>query len=89
MRRKRRSRGPSQGQAAEEAVEAAHEESRSEKRKAQLARWRDIFIQNLQSAGLLMEKVKMLGSFSQCNAIYGTYRVSNVFLFIIRRNHPV
>ncbi len=87
MRRKRRSRGQSQG---EEAVEAAHEESRSEKRKAQLARWRDKFIQNLQSAGLLMEKVKLLGSFSQCNTIYGTYRaVSNVFLFIIRRNHLV
>ncbi|CAM4679351.1 unnamed protein product [Leuciscus chuanchicus] len=56
VRRKRRSRGRSQGEAAEEAVEAAHEESRSERRKAQLARWRDKFIQNLQSAGLLMEK---------------------------------
>lgn len=60
VRRKRR-RGQSQGEAAEEAVEAAQEESRSEKRKAQLARWRDKFIQNLQSAGLLMEKVKLLG----------------------------
>ncbi|XP_016321973.1 anoctamin-7-like [Sinocyclocheilus anshuiensis] len=56
VRRKRRSRGQSQGEAAEEAVEAAQEESRSERRKAQLARWRHKFIQNLQSAGLLMEK---------------------------------
>uniref|UniRef100_A0A8C1GFE2 Anoctamin n=1 Tax=Cyprinus carpio TaxID=7962 RepID=A0A8C1GFE2_CYPCA len=56
VRRKRRSRGQSQGEAAEEAVEAAQEESRSERRKAQLAQWRDKFIQNLQSAGLLMEK---------------------------------
>lgn len=64
MRRKRRSRGRSQGEAAEEAVEAAQEESRSERRKAQLARWRDKFIQNLQSAGLLMEKVQLLGPFS-------------------------
>uniref|UniRef100_A0A671Q0I1 Anoctamin n=1 Tax=Sinocyclocheilus anshuiensis TaxID=1608454 RepID=A0A671Q0I1_9TELE len=54
VRRKCRSRGQSQG---EEAVEAAQEESRSERRKAQLAQWRDKFIQNLQSAGLLMEKV--------------------------------
>ncbi|XP_016340256.1 anoctamin-7-like [Sinocyclocheilus anshuiensis] len=53
VRRKCRSRGQSQG---EEAVEAAQEESRSERRKAQLAQWRDKFIQNLQSAGLLMEK---------------------------------
>uniref|UniRef100_A0A671PV22 Anoctamin n=1 Tax=Sinocyclocheilus anshuiensis TaxID=1608454 RepID=A0A671PV22_9TELE len=30
--------------------------NRSERRKAQLAQWRDKFIQNLQSAGLLMEK---------------------------------
>ncbi|XP_016377939.1 anoctamin-7-like isoform X1 [Sinocyclocheilus rhinocerous] len=56
VRRKRRSRGQSQGEVAEEAVEAAQEESRSERRKAQLAQWRDKFIQNIQSAGLLMEK---------------------------------
>lgn len=90
VRRKRRSRGQPQEEAAEEGVEAAQEESRSERRKAQLARWRDKFIQNLQSAGLLMEKVQLLGPFSQYSAIYATYcDVSNGFLFIIRRNHPV
>uniref|UniRef100_A0A8C1H033 Anoctamin n=1 Tax=Cyprinus carpio carpio TaxID=630221 RepID=A0A8C1H033_CYPCA len=56
VRRKRRSRGQLQGKATEDAVEAVQEESRSERRKAQLAQWRDKFIQNLQSAGLLMEK---------------------------------
>lgn len=30
---------------------------RSERRKAQLAQWREKFVQNLESAGLLMEKV--------------------------------
>lgn len=72
MRRKRRSRGRSQGEAAEEAVEAAQEESRSERRKAQLARWRDKFIQNLQSAGLLMEKVHFLSTlpFMQLTMIF-------------------
>ncbi|KAI2649747.1 Anoctamin-7 [Labeo rohita] len=56
VRRKRRSRGQSQGEAAEGTADAAQEESRSERRKAQLAQWRDKFIQNVQSAGLLMEK---------------------------------
>uniref|UniRef100_A0A8C1GB93 Anoctamin n=1 Tax=Cyprinus carpio TaxID=7962 RepID=A0A8C1GB93_CYPCA len=32
---------------------------RKQRRKAQLAQWRDKFIQNLQSAGLLMEKVNV------------------------------
>lgn len=54
VRRKRRSRG--QAEASEGAAEPAQEESRSERRKAQLARWRDKFILNLQTAGLLMEK---------------------------------
>lgn len=31
--------------------------SRSDRRKAQLAQWREKFFQNLESAGLLMEKV--------------------------------
>ncbi|XP_072553513.1 anoctamin-7 isoform X3 [Salminus brasiliensis] len=56
-RRKRRARGKGRGEAeVEEEVQAAQEESRSEKRKAQLARWRDRFIQNVQAAGLLLEK---------------------------------
>ncbi|XP_056589437.1 anoctamin-7 isoform X1 [Triplophysa dalaica] len=54
VRRKRRSRG--QGEATVEGEEGVQEESRSEKRKAQLARSRDKFIQNIQNAGLLMEK---------------------------------
>lgn len=33
------------------------ESSRSERRKAQLAQWREKFVQNLEGAGLLMEKV--------------------------------
>lgn len=57
-RKKRRARGKGRGEAEEEEEEqAAQEESRSEKRKAQLGRWRDRFIQNLQGAGLLLEKV--------------------------------
>uniref|UniRef100_A0A3B4EAQ2 Anoctamin n=1 Tax=Pygocentrus nattereri TaxID=42514 RepID=A0A3B4EAQ2_PYGNA len=54
-------RGKGRGEAEEvEEVQAAQEESRSEKRKAQLARWRDKFIQNIQSAGLLLEKVQLV-----------------------------
>lgn len=34
------------------------ESSRSERRKAQLAQWREKFVQNLESAGLVMEKVR-------------------------------
>lgn len=41
----------------EDEEQVVQEESRSEKRKAQLARWRDKFIQNLQTTGLLLEKV--------------------------------
>lgn len=33
------------------------ESSRSERRKAQLAQWREKFVQNLESVGLVMEKV--------------------------------
>ncbi|KAM9751743.1 anoctamin-7 isoform 1-T1 [Menidia menidia] len=51
-RRKQRGRGKSeQGKPA-----PIDENSRSERRKAQLAQWREKFVQNLQSAGLLMEK---------------------------------
>ncbi|XP_051515951.1 anoctamin-7-like isoform X2 [Myxocyprinus asiaticus] len=56
VRRKRRSRGQSHGESTEVEDKAAQEESSSERRKAQLARWRDKFIQNLKSAGLFMEK---------------------------------
>lgn len=35
----------------------AEESSRSERRKAQLAQWREKFVQNLESVGLVMEKV--------------------------------
>lgn len=56
-RKKRRSKSKSHAETAVDEEEAAQEESRSEKRKAQLARWRDKFIQNLQSASLLLEKV--------------------------------
>lgn len=76
MRRKRRSRGQSQGEAAEGTADAAQEESRSERRKAQLAQWRDKFIQNVQSAGLLMEKVQLLGYFS---TMYGTMLFLMIF----------
>uniref|UniRef100_A0A671URQ0 Anoctamin n=1 Tax=Sparus aurata TaxID=8175 RepID=A0A671URQ0_SPAAU len=34
--------------------------SRSERRKAQLAQWREKFVQNLESVGLLMEKVDQI-----------------------------
>lgn len=56
-RRKRCSK--SRGQTEEEGEAAGNEEaSRSERRKAQLAQWRDKFVQSLKAAGLLMEKVK-------------------------------
>jgi len=58
-RKKRRGKGKSRATAEEEeGGEAAEEKSsRSERRKAQLAQWREKFVQNLESAGLLMEKV--------------------------------
>ncbi|KAF4078087.1 hypothetical protein AMELA_G00195440 [Ameiurus melas] len=55
-RRKRRARCEGSGEPREDEEQVIQEESRSDKRKAQLARWRDKFIQNLQSAGLLLEK---------------------------------
>lgn len=59
-RRKRRAQSEGSGEPQEDGEEQViKEESRSEKRKAQLARWRDKFIQNLQSAGLLLEKVQL------------------------------
>ncbi|XP_029013262.1 anoctamin-7 isoform X2 [Betta splendens] len=37
-------------------AEPSEQNSRAERRKAQLAQWRDRFVENLESAGLLMEK---------------------------------
>ncbi|KAI5095678.1 anoctamin-7 [Silurus meridionalis] len=55
-RRKRRTQCEGPGKTREDEEQVIPEESRSEKRKAQLTRWRDKFIQNLQIAGLLLEK---------------------------------
>lgn len=57
--RKKKRRG-GKGKEEEEQQQQADvkmESSRSERRKAQMAQWREKFVQNLQSAGLLMEKV--------------------------------
>lgn len=71
-RRKRRGKGKSEVSGEEgEAVPTA-ENSRSERRKAQLAQWREKFVQNLENTGLLMEKVLSvlcLISVSICQAI--------------------
>lgn len=58
-RRKRRAQSEGSAEPREDEEQVIQEESRSEKRKAQLARWRDRFIQNVQSAGLLLEKVQL------------------------------
>ncbi|XP_068589972.1 anoctamin-7 isoform X2 [Cebidichthys violaceus] len=55
-RRKRRGKEKSQGTAEEGKAAPKEENSRSERRKVQLAQWREKFVQNLESAGLLMEK---------------------------------
>lgn len=62
-RRKRRAQREGSGEPQEDEEQVIQEESRSEKRKAQLGRWRDKFIQNLQSAGLLLEKVQTSSCF--------------------------
>lgn len=54
-RRKRRGKGKVTGEDGE--AVPTEENSRSERKKAQLAQWREKFVQNLESAGLLMEKV--------------------------------
>lgn len=56
-RRKRRGKGKSEVTGEEGEAVPTEENSRSERRKAQLAEWREKFVQNLESAGLLMEKV--------------------------------
>lgn len=56
-RRKRRGKGKSEVTSKEGEAMPSEENSRSERRKAQLAQWREKFVQNLEGAGLLMEKV--------------------------------
>uniref|UniRef100_A0A8D3A858 Anoctamin n=2 Tax=Scophthalmus maximus TaxID=52904 RepID=A0A8D3A858_SCOMX len=58
-RRKRRGKGKSEVTSEEGTSVPTEEKSRSERRKAQLAQWRERFVQNLESAGLLMEKEEM------------------------------
>ncbi|XP_061591032.1 anoctamin-7 [Cololabis saira] len=55
-RRKRRGKGRAEVTGGEGDAVPPGESSRSERRKAQLAQWRDKFVQNLEMAGLLMEK---------------------------------
>ncbi|XP_040049243.2 anoctamin-7 isoform X2 [Gasterosteus aculeatus] len=55
-RRKKRGKTKSRGNAEGAEAAPAEENNRSERRKAQLAQWREKFVQNLESAGLLMEK---------------------------------
>lgn len=58
-RRKRRGKGKSEVTGKEGEAMPSEENSRSERRKAQLAQWREKFVQNLESTGLLMEKVRI------------------------------
>lgn len=69
-RRKRRGKGKTAGEE-EEQAEVKVEKSRSERRKAQMAQWREKFVQNLESAGLLMEKVLhiRLHMFQSCSLL--------------------
>uniref|UniRef100_A0A3B4G238 Anoctamin n=2 Tax=Haplochromini TaxID=319058 RepID=A0A3B4G238_9CICH len=55
-RRKRRGKGTNMATSEEREAVPAEESSRSERRKAQLAQWREKFVQNLESVGLVMEK---------------------------------
>ncbi|XP_056129339.1 anoctamin-7 [Lampris incognitus] len=55
-RRKRRAKGSGTSEVADKDGETTEEASRSGRRKALLAQWRDKFVQNLQSTGLLLEK---------------------------------
>lgn len=60
-RRKRRGgKGKEDEEQQQQQADVKAESSRSERRKAQMAQWREKFVQNLQSAGLLMEKVAEL-----------------------------
>lgn len=56
-RRKRRGGKGKEEEEQQQQADVKAENSRSERRKAQMAQWREKFVQNLQSAGLLMEKV--------------------------------
>uniref|UniRef100_A0A3Q0S5D4 Anoctamin n=1 Tax=Amphilophus citrinellus TaxID=61819 RepID=A0A3Q0S5D4_AMPCI len=55
-RRKRREKGKTMAPGVEGEAVPTEESSRSERRKAQLSQWREKFVQNLESVGLLMEK---------------------------------
>ncbi|XP_023120302.2 anoctamin-7 isoform X1 [Amphiprion ocellaris] len=55
-RRKRRGKGKNEVTTEEGETVPTEENSRSERKKAQLAQWREKFVQNLESVGLLMEK---------------------------------
>ncbi|XP_063320120.1 anoctamin-7 isoform X1 [Pelmatolapia mariae] len=55
-RRKRRGKGTNMATSEEGEAIPTEESSRSERRKAQLAQWREKFVQNLESVGLVMEK---------------------------------
>ncbi|XP_029974519.1 anoctamin-7 [Salarias fasciatus] len=55
-RRKRRGKGKSEVAGGDGENLPSEESSRSERRKAQLAQWREKFVENLESVGLLMEK---------------------------------
>lgn len=57
VRSRRKRRGGKEKEEEEQQADVKVESSRSERRKAQMAQWREKFVQNLQSAGLLMEKV--------------------------------
>lgn len=54
----------------------AEESSRSERRKAQLAQWREKFVQNLESVGLVMEKVLL----TRLKIIYLIIKLLNLFI---------
>ncbi|KAI9531133.1 hypothetical protein NQZ68_000628 [Dissostichus eleginoides] len=57
-RKKRRGKGKSEVTGEEGDAAPSEKSSRSERRKAQLAQWREKFVQNLESAGLVMEKAQ-------------------------------
>lgn len=58
LRKKRREKGKNIAPGVEREAVPTEESSRSERRTAQLAQWREKFVQNLESVGLLMEKVE-------------------------------
>lgn len=73
-RRKRRGKGKVTGEEGE--AVPTEESSRSERRKAQLAQWREKFVQNLESVGLLMEKVDQIIHLIKKYKIYRFFMLS-------------